>query len=117
MILIAPADRPQLYVPPLRGVEHPLAPEVVAALRQRGATPVNLWRVLNSLTSARNAGSRAERRTLQLRFLGALRELLKAKLVFRHNGLIALKDFAFMPRTKSQVRLPQSVRRSTHRRG
>jgi len=33
MIVVAPLNAPQVYVPPLNGVEHPLTPEVMNARR------------------------------------------------------------------------------------
>ncbi len=41
MILIAPESAPQIHTP-LGGVEHPLAAEVMDALRKRGSEPVPL---------------------------------------------------------------------------
>jgi len=110
--IVAPASSPQVYVPPLGGVQHPLAPAVMDAVRKQGSTPVGLWKIVNSLASARNPNSRAQRRCWRLRFLGALRELLKAKLLHRHGSFIAAKDFAPPHTRRSRKRLAPSARRS-----
>src|SRR5262245_7289735 len=44
---VAPPDAPQVYKPPLNGVEHPLAPMVMNAMLRYGTRPVGLWRVIN----------------------------------------------------------------------
>jgi len=74
--------------------------EVTRALRQHGPAPVASWRVVNGLADARDPDSRAQRRCLRLRYLGALRDLVRAKIVYRHVGLIALQDFALRPKRR-----------------
>jgi hypothetical protein len=94
MILIAPHDRPQVYAPPLNGVEHPLAPQVVSALKKHGKQPVSFWRIINTLANQQSPTSRAHRRSWRLRFLCAIRELTRAGVLFRRGALIATTDFA-----------------------
>ena len=110
--IIAPS---QVYVPPLGGVEHPLAPEFMAAMRQHGNGPFNLWRVVNALADARNPDSRPRRRCWRLRYLCALRELLRAGVLFRHGPLVAASNFATRPRPRSPRRLPPAVAVATSR--
>ncbi len=107
--IIAPESAPQTYVPPLGSVQHPLASEVMDVMRQRGPVPVGLWRVINGLANARNPDSRTRRRCWRLRFWGACRELLNAKLLYRHRRLIATTDFAFKPERKTAKHLSPSV--------
>jgi hypothetical protein len=76
------------------GIEHPLAGKVLNTVRQHGSTPANLWRVINTLADAENPDYRARRRCWRLRYWGAIRELLKAKLLFRHGPLISTSEFA-----------------------
>jgi hypothetical protein len=124
VIVIAPLIAPQTGAPLLGGVQHPLAPEVMAAVRPHGLTPVGLWRVINGLANARNPDYRARRRCWRLRYWGACRELLRAKLLFRHGPLIALSDFATRPRpgrrdrgtsqrSEGELRLSPAVAKST----
>ena len=107
--IIAPESALQIYTPPLNGVQHPLAPQFVAALRHHGVVPVNQWRIVNSLARAQKPDSRIQIRCLRLRFLGAVRELVRAKVVYRHSGLIALRDFGFTPRSRLSKRMLLSV--------
>jgi len=104
--LVAPPSAPQVDTPTLAGVQHPLAPEFMQAMRQRGPAPVSLWCVVNGLADARNPDYRARRRCWRLRYWGAVLELLRARFLFRHGPLIALSDFARRPRPKSQGRRP-----------
>lgn len=104
--IIAPLDAPQVYTPPLAGVEHPLAPEVMQAMRQHGKNPVGLWRVINGLAKARQPQGRDQRRCLCLRFWGAVRELLRFKVLYRHGPLIATSNFATRPKPRSHRRRP-----------
>jgi hypothetical protein len=115
--IIAPESAPQTYVPPLGGVAHPLAGEVLAAMRQHGKNPVGLWRVVNGLANARNPDSRARRRCWRLRYLCAFRELLRAGALVRHGPLIALQDFATRPRPRLPSCLSASVVASTSKNG
>jgi hypothetical protein len=117
MIVIAPLNAPQVYVPPLNGVEHPLAPEVMNAMLRYGSRPVSLWKVINGLAKAQNPDSRAQRRSWRLRYLCALRELLRFKVLYRHGSQIATVQFAPRPRAKSPRRLPPSVVRSASENG
>jgi hypothetical protein len=105
-IIIAPESAPQVYVPPLGGVEHPLALPFMHAMRRHGNSPVGLWRVINGLAKARQPEARAQRRCLCLRFWGAVRELLRVRVLVRHGPLIATADFATRPKPRSQVRRP-----------
>lgn len=109
MIVIAPTASPQVYVPPLGTVQHPLAGKV---MRQLGPKPTSLWRLINKLAAAEHPDHRARHRCWRLRYLGAVRELCCAKLLFRHRGLIATRDFAFMPRSRSPKRVSSSVAKS-----
>jgi hypothetical protein len=109
MIVIAPLNAPQVYVPPLGGVQHPLAPEVMNAMLRYGSRAVGLWRLINSVASAREPHGRDQRRCLRLRLWGAVRELLKFRVLFRHGPLIATVNFSFRPRPKSPRRLSPSV--------
>lgn len=113
MNVIAPTTAPQVHVLALAGIQHPLAGEVLNALRPYGQTPVSLWKIINSLADARQPGSRTMRRCWRLRYWGAVRELRRAGLLFRHGSLIALKDFATKPKPRSPTRLAPSVGRST----
>lgn len=115
--IVAPESAPQVYLPPLAGVQHPLAAQIVDALRQHGNSPVGLWKLINALADTRQPDSRARRRCWRLRYWGACRELLKAKLLFRHGGEIATSNFATRPRPRSQRRLSPSVRRSVSKNG
>jgi len=74
-IIIAPLTAPQTCLPPLAGVEHPLAAQVMDVVRQNGNSPVGLWKVINGLSKARNPDHRARLRCWRLRFWGAVREL------------------------------------------
>ncbi len=107
--IIAP---PQVYAPPLGGVQHPLAPEFLEAIRQRGPAPVALWKLINTLADTRQPDSRARRRCWRLRYWGACRELRKAKLLYRHGPLVCLSDFATRPKPRSQGRRPSRPRNS-----
>ena len=113
MIVIAPLNAPQVYVPPLNGVEHPLAPEVMNAMLRYGNRPVGLWKIVNLLANAQNPASRALRRSWRLRYLCACRELLRFKVIYRHGGHIATSNFATRPRPKSPKRLSPSVGATT----
>jgi hypothetical protein len=44
-----------------------------------------------------------------LRYLAALGLLVKARLLSRHNGLVASRDFAFMPKPRQEARLSRFV--------
>src|SRR6267154_313981 len=92
-IIIAPPDARQVYVPPLGGIQHPLAPEVMNALRRLASRPTSLWRIINFLADGRSPDSRLRRRCWRLRYWGVVRELLKAKLTFCHGLLISVSDF------------------------
>lgn len=80
-------------------------------MSQHGKNPVGLWKVINGLARARQPQSRDQRRCLCLRFWGAVRELLRFKVLYRHGPLIALQDFATRPR--SPKRRAPSVGTST----
>jgi hypothetical protein len=110
--IVAPPSAPQANALAAAGVQHPLAPEVMAAVRQHGPAPIGLWRVINGLANARNPDYRARRRCWRLRFWGAVRQLLKAKLLFRHGPLIATRDFAFKPERKTAEHRSLSVAKS-----
>jgi hypothetical protein len=112
VILIAPESAPQICTPPLSGVQHPLAPEFVQGVSRHGNRPVGLWKVINGLASAHQPQGRDQRRCLCLRFWGAARELLRAKVLYRHDGMVATRDFAFAPKPRSQGRLSPGVGRS-----
>jgi hypothetical protein len=56
-------------------------------------------------------------RYLKLRYLAALGLLVKARLLFRHNGLIASRDFAFTPKRRKRARLSPSIGASASRSG
>lgn len=117
MIVIAPLNAPQVHMPPLNGVEHPLAPEVMNAMLRHGSRPVSLWRVINGLADTRHPQGRDQRRCLCLRFWGAVRELLRFGVLFRHGGQIATVNFATRPRPKLPRRLSLSVGGSTSENG
>jgi hypothetical protein len=108
-IIIAPDSAPQVFTPPLGGVAHPLAAEVMRAMRQYGKNPVGLWKVINGLAKAHRPQGRAQRRCLCLRFWGAVRELLRFRVLFRHGPLIATWNFPTRPRPRSPKRLLPSV--------
>jgi hypothetical protein len=107
--IIAPETAPQVYTPPFDGVQHPLAPEVVAAVSKNGKQPVSFWRVINTLANEQNAKSRAHRRSWRLRYLCAVRELARAGVLFRHGSLISTSDFATTPRPRRPRRVSRSV--------
>ena len=109
MIVIAPASSPQVYVPPLRGVLHPLAPLVMAAIRQHGPDPINMWSIINALAKVQKPVDRDHHESWRLRYWGAIRELQRVGLLFRHRSLIALKDFVCRLSLKSAKRLSRSV--------
>ena len=101
-------------ISPLRGVQHPRAPVVLAHMRQYGREPVNLWRVINALTKAedKEGDDRGQRRFRRLCFWVAIRELLKVKMLYRHYAEIATADFAYRSRRRPAKRLLPSARRS-----
>jgi hypothetical protein len=111
--IVAPPTAPRVDPFAAAGVQHPLAREVIDALRQRGSAPVSMWRFVNELASERGPGSRTQARYLKINLLKAIRVLLAAKLIYRHRGQISFKEFAFMPRPRSRARLSSSVARST----
>lgn len=101
-VIMAPVSAPQLPVHPLRGVEHPLAPEVLERMRAHGPAPVGLWNLVNGLAASRLPANRAQRRCLCLRYWGAVRTLLAVGLLRRHGGLVAIGDFAARARPMSR---------------
>jgi hypothetical protein len=107
--IVAPDSAPQVYIPSLGGVAHPLAPEVMQVMRERGPAPIALWKLVNSLSDARRPDSRARRRCWRLRYWGACRELRKAGLLYRHRGLISTRDFGSKPKPKTAKSLSTSV--------
>jgi hypothetical protein len=74
------------------------------AMRRRGPSPVRLWRIINNLADARTPDSRPQRRCWRLRYWGAVRELVRVRLLFRHGPFVATQDFALTPRSRSQRR-------------
>jgi hypothetical protein len=102
--IIAPVDRTQIDALALAGVQHPLAPEVMDAVRQRGQAPVALWLLINSLANARQPDYRDRRRCWRLRYLRALGELLKVGLLYRRGPLIAAARFAILAKPKTRDR-------------
>jgi hypothetical protein len=111
-IVMAPPGSPQVstvHAPTLAGIEHPLAGEVLNAVRQHGAIPVRLWGLINSLAVARPPDYRARLRCWRLRYWGAVRELLKAKLLYRHGPIICSTDFATRPKSGSRPRSNQPL--------
>lgn len=82
-------------------------------MRERGPAPIALWKLVNSLSDARRPDSRARRRCWRLRYWGACRELRKAGFLYRHRGLIATRDFAFKPKSKTAKSLSPSVAKTT----
>jgi len=117
MIIIAPLNAAQVYVPPFNGVEHPLAPAVMNALLRYGSGPVSLWKIVNLLANAQNPDSRAHRRSWRIRYLCACRELLRFGVLHRHGALIATSNFATRPRPRAPRRLSPSVVRSASETG
>jgi len=112
MIIIAPASSPQVYVPPLRGVLHPLAPAVMAAVRQQGQAPINMWSIINVLAKAQKPIDRDHHEFWRLRFWGAIRELQGVGLLFRHRSMITFMDFVARPKCKTAKSLSPSARKS-----
>lgn len=84
---------------------------------RHGSRPVDLWKVINGLANAHQPQGRDQRRCLRLRFWGAVRELLKARVLFRHGSLIATVNFAIRPRSKSAKHLSPSVGKSASKNG
>ena len=89
---------------PLRGVQHLLAPKVMAAMRQNGREPIQLWRFINALARAEQPEYRLQHRFWRVRFLTAIRELRRVQLIFQHYDLIALADFTYKSRRKTPKR-------------
>lgn len=102
--IVSPPTAPQIDALALASVQHPLAPEVMDAMRQRGPAPVRLWEIINVLADARQPDSRARRRCWRLSYLGACRELSKAGLLFRRGPIIAAARFAILAKTKTRDR-------------
>jgi hypothetical protein len=96
--IIAPTESPQIRRSKLRGVEHPLAPEVMAAMSQGEQTPARLWKTINALADAWFPDSRGRRRFWRLRYWSAIRALLRAGCLFRHGPFIATSEFRTMPK-------------------
>ena len=84
----------------LRGVPHPLAPKVIQKLREHGSEPVPLWRTINELAKLEKREDWQHERFHRLRYWVAIRELQRAKVIWRHYNHIALADFAYKPRHK-----------------
>ena len=97
---------------PLRGVQHPLAPKVIAYLRQGGREPITLWKTINTLTKTEKSTDREHVRFHRMRYWIAIRELCRAGVIFRHYHQIALADFAYKPRRKPARGLSSPVRQS-----
>ncbi len=102
---------------PLRGVQHLLAPKVMAAMRQNGREPIQLWRFINALARAEQPEYRLQHRFWRVRFLTAIRELRRVQLIFQHYDLIALADFPYKSRRKTPKRQEQSVRKAASQTG
>lgn len=83
------------------------------AMQQHGKNPAGLWKLINCLAKARQPRSRDQRRCLCLRFWGAVRELLRFRVLYRHGPLIATSNFATRPKPRSPRRLSPSVGAST----
>jgi hypothetical protein len=115
MILIAPHDRPQVFSPPLNGVQHPLASQVVAALSKHGSQPVGFWRIINTLANEQKAESRGHRRSWRLRFLCAVRQLCRAGILFRHGLLISTSNFVTTPRRRGPRRVSRPEEKLAYR--
>ena len=103
---------PQATGAPLRGVQHRLAPVVMAAMNRHGNSPIGLWKMVNGLVRAENVIKRGDVRYRRLCFVFAVRELLRVRLLYRHCGFIAKQDFAFRPRPKPAKSVLPSVGRT-----
>jgi hypothetical protein len=99
--IVAPLSAPQVYTPPWGGVQHRHAPLVMDTLRKQNGAPVGLWRIINKLASTQQPAYRSQRRFKCMSFWIAIRELIRAKLIFRHGSLISTKDFHYQPRRKT----------------
>src|SRR5439155_8711271 len=109
MILIAPSNAQQVAAPALGGVAHPLAGTVFDAVLRHGNMPVALWKIVNSLADLQNPDSRAHRRSWRLRYLCALRELLRAGVLVRHGPLVATSNFPTRPKPRLRGQVLSSV--------
>ena len=110
--IVCPASAPQVYRPPWGGVQHRHAPLVMDTLRKQNGAPVGLWRLINQLASTQQPAYRSQRRFTCMSFWIAIRELIRAKLIFRHGSLIATRDFAFKPKPRLPKRQEPSARRT-----
>lgn len=107
--IVAPPGAEQLSPLKASGILHPLAGEVLNAMRQHGSAPIGLWKLINKMACAQRPDHRARHRCWRLRYAGAIRELCRAKLMFRHRGLIATCDFAYMPKRRRPKLVLSSV--------
>ena len=98
-IIAAPASSPQIQEPSLRGVEHPLAAQVMEEMH-RHPGPVALWSLINNLVKPKHPQTRDARRCLTLRFWGAVNALLGVRLLCRRGPLISRSDFAVEPKRR-----------------
>lgn len=57
--------------------------EVLDAIRDCGSTAIGIWKLLNALSAAQGPATRWEARMLRLKYWDALRQLLRARHVFR----------------------------------
>lgn len=107
--IIAPPTAPQVSLLTQSGILHPLAGEVLNAMRQHRPEPTSLWGFINKLAAAHHPDHRARHRCWRLRYWGAIRELCRARLLFRHADLIATCDFAYKPKPRSPKIVASSV--------
>lgn len=114
--IVAPTSAPQTNPLTQAGILHPLAGEVLNALHKHGSAPVGLWKLINILAAGKNPDYRARRRCWRLRYWGAIRALLGAKLLYRHGALIARANFAIKPKPR-RTRLPPSARKTSYKMG
>jgi len=114
--IVPPETAPQIDSLRRAGIEHPLAKEVLNAIRQRSPKPVRLWRIINALAKSHQPESRDHRRYWCLRFWGAVRVLLEAKFLYRHYCFISAQDFRLSPRRRTRKCYRPQIWRATEQR-
>ena len=96
---------PQADAAPLRGVQHPLAGELLAAVKAQGKAPTPIWAVINALAK-KNAKTkltndlRDNTRFWRVRYWWAAKALFRVQLLFRHRGLVATAPIAYRPKRR-----------------
>ena len=96
----------------LRGVQHPRAPVVLAAMPTGGT--IGMWALINKLTKETKPSDYAQRRFRLLSFWGAVRALLSVKLLYRHGGLISRQPIAYFPQPRRRTSVGSQTTKTRH---